>query len=328
MDELWQRYRTFWTPVLIGLGVFLVGVIVVHILSDDPEAGKADVIRAQKQLKGMKAPSAQKATTLRRRGEDLRTDLVGPEGSAVGGWAARVDQVAGERKNLVAIAAEQALRAAILRGAPESEGTSAAALKSRFDGDEVAADKAIRRFQRLVEQHAETLRTGDPNVAFSRLLSDVWSELRIRANRADVEFANAAEQLGFGSIASVDRATLPARVLNLALAARLTDVAIREDVEEIDMIQVKPSIDPGNPTDFITLWPITVSLKGDMEAVKSILDLLTDPANPVPLETTKLAQARTRGGKAANGLVQFSVSASSVLVRPDVDLGLDVEEDE
>ena len=23
MDELWQRYRTFWTPVLIGVGVFL-----------------------------------------------------------------------------------------------------------------------------------------------------------------------------------------------------------------------------------------------------------------------------------------------------------------
>ena len=29
MDELWQRYRTFWTPVLIGLGVFLIGVIAV-----------------------------------------------------------------------------------------------------------------------------------------------------------------------------------------------------------------------------------------------------------------------------------------------------------
>lgn len=328
MDELWQRYRTFWTPVLIGLGVFLVGVIVVHILSDDPEQGRNRVIGAQRKLKGMKAPSPQTANTLRRRGEELKVDLLGPEGSSGGGWAARVDQVDGDRKNLIAIAAEQALRAAIVRGAPESEAASPAALKERFDGDAVAAEKAYRRFQQQVEQHSETLRTGDPNVAFSQLLNAVWSELRIRANRADVEFASQAEQLGFGSIASVDRATLPARVLNLALAARLVDVAIREDVEAIDMIQVKPTIEPGNPNDFITLWPISVSLKGDMAAVKKLLDLLTDPANPVPLETTKLSQARARGRSATSGLVQFSVSASSVLVRPDVDLGLDVEEDE
>ena len=82
---------------------------------------------------------------------------------------------------------------------------------------------------------------------------------------------------------------------NLALAARIVDVAIREEVQAVDMIQVKPNIEPGNPNDFITLWPITVSLKGDMAAVKKMLDLLTDPSNPVPLETTKLSQARARG---------------------------------
>ena len=37
MDELWQRYRSFWIPVLIGLGVFLIGLIAVHVISDDPE---------------------------------------------------------------------------------------------------------------------------------------------------------------------------------------------------------------------------------------------------------------------------------------------------
>jgi len=328
VDELWQRYRTFWTPVLIGLGVFLVGVIVVHILSDDPEVSKGRVITAQRKLKAMKAPSPQKATTLRRRGEGLRDDLVGPEGSTTGGWAARLDQVRGDRKNLIAVAAEQALRAAIVRGAPESEAQSASALKARFDGDEVAAEKAYRRFKRLVDQHRETLRSGDPNVAFSRLLSDVWSEIRIRANRADVEFQPQAEQLGFGNIASVDRATLPARVLNLALAARVADVAVRQGVESIDTIIVTANVEAGNPGDFISLWPISFSLTGEMAAVKQLLDLLTDPADPVPLETTRLVQARRRGGKTANGLVQFSVSASSVLVRPDADLRLDVEEDE
>ena len=44
MDELWQRYRSFWTPVLIGLGVFLVGLIVVHVVSDDPEAANSKLV--------------------------------------------------------------------------------------------------------------------------------------------------------------------------------------------------------------------------------------------------------------------------------------------
>ncbi len=326
MDELWQRYRTFWTPVLIGLGVFLVGVIVVHIMSDDPEVGKRRLRGSAKKLKGMQMPSQQKAMTLQRRGEALRDDVVGPEGSAHGGWAARLDQAGGDRKNLVAIAAEQALRAAILRGAPEEEARSASILKARFDGDEVAAEKAYRRFKRLVAQHSETLRSGDPNVAGSRLLSDVWSELRIRANRADVEFDPQAEQLGFGAITSIDRATLPARVLNLALVARLADIAIREEVESITSIQIKPTIEPGNPNDFISLWSVGFTTVGDMGAVKRILDHLTDPKNPVPLETTKLTQARKRGQKSANGLVNFSVQASSVIVRPEVDLNLDVED--
>lgn len=328
MDELWQRYRTFWTPVLIGLGVFLVGVIVVHILSDDPEQGQRAVRSAKKKLAAMQVPPNNVATTLRRRGEELREDLVGPEGSTTGGWAARIDQVDGDHKNLVAVAAEQALRAAIVRGAPESEASSPAALKARFGGDEVAAEKAYRRFSRLVEQHAEQLRSGDPNVAFSRLLSDVWSELRIRANRADVEFEPQAEQLGFGNIASVDRATLPARVLNLALVARLVDVAVREEVERIKLVKINGTIEPGDPNDFISLWPVTLSLEGDMAAVKQVLDLLTDETSPIPLETTRLSQARRRGGQAPDGLLEFSVTASSALVRPDVGLRLDLEEDE
>ena len=40
MDELWQRYKGFWTPVLWGVGVFLVGLIVVHMMTGDPDAGR------------------------------------------------------------------------------------------------------------------------------------------------------------------------------------------------------------------------------------------------------------------------------------------------
>lgn len=326
MDELWQRYRTFWTPVLIGLGVFLVGVIVVHVMSDDPEEAKREVRSNRKRLQAMKAPEPSKARVLRERGDTLREDLLGNERGP--GWAERIDQVGGDSKNTVAIAAEQALRAAIVRGAPEAIASKPKDLADRFDGDAVAAEKAYRRFRQLVEQHTEMLRSGDPNVAFSRLLSDVWSELRIRANRADVEFDTQAEQLGFGGIASVDRATLPPRVLNLALAARLADVAIREGVESIKGIDIDSVIEPGNPGDFISLWPIEFTITGDMAAVKQMLDMLTDPADPVPLETTRLAQVRQRGGQSAGGLVQFSVKASSALVRPDADLQLDVEEDQ
>ncbi|MDA1194618.1 MAG: hypothetical protein O2894_05480 [Planctomycetota bacterium] len=329
MDELWQRYRTFWSPVLIGLGVFLVGVIVVHILSDNPDTAHDRMDAEMRKLKAMRAPPSKTAMTLQKRGELLRDDVEGPardDGVRSGGWAARVDQAAGDRKNLVGVAADQALRAAVLRGAPKD--ASAADLRSRFEGDEVAADKALRRYERLVDQHGESLRSGDPNVAFSRLLSDVWSELRLRANRADVEFAAQAEQLGFGAISSVDRATLPARVLNLALAARLVDVAIREEVDSIEQIDIKAQVDAGDANQFISLWPLEFVVVGEMAGMKRLLDHLTDPSDPVPLETTRLAQARRRGRKSVDGLVQFSVQASSVVVRADVDLQLDAEEDE
>ncbi len=327
MDELWQRYRTFWTPVLIGLGVFLVGVIVVHIISDDPELGKRKLNKAKKRLGDTKAPASAKAGTLRRRGEALRDVVYVKDATPPTGWATRSDQTGGNAKDRIAVAAEQALRAAILRGAGEDTARKASLLKARFGDDEVAADKAYRRFQRLLAQHSESLRTGDPNVAFSRLLSDVWSELRIRGNRADVEFEAPAEQLGFGAIASVSRATLTARVLNLALAARLVDVAIREEMETIGQIGMRNQLEPGNPEDFISMWPIEVSMVGDWTAVKKVLELLTDPDNPVPMDISRLTQPKRGANSAGSGLVQFTLTASSVIVRPTVDLHLDVEED-
>ena len=60
MDELWQRYRGFWTPVLIGLGVFLVGLIAVHILTEDPESLKLDVVSERSALGKKKEPKSSK----------------------------------------------------------------------------------------------------------------------------------------------------------------------------------------------------------------------------------------------------------------------------
>lgn len=320
MDELWQRYRTFWTPVLIGLGAFLVGLIAVHIASDNPKVARGQMAKAQTKVRNMKQPSPQKARLVSDRGEALRKEART--------WAVQLDQAGGRSGEEMIVASEQALRAAVLRGAPEEEARNAERLKARFDDDAVAADKAYKRFLKLSADHEKALQTDDPNVAGSQLLSDVWDELRVRANRADVEIGPAASQLGFGSIGSVSRATLTSRVLNLALIARIVDTAIRSGVELIDQIQVPNQVDPGSPQDFIVLWPVEVVMVGDMGAVKQVLDLLTDPANPVPLEDSRLVQPKKAAAGARRGMVQLSLKAASAIVRPDVDLNLDQEEDQ
>ncbi len=331
MDELWQRYRTFWTPVLIGLGVFLVGVIAVHVLSDDPVRAKARLTKTENQVGRMKAPARRKISLVKERGEALRRDVLGAEDSAgdarVRGWGLRLNETGVESRDVIGAAAEQALRAAILRGAAEDIARSPQQLKARFEDDDVAAGKAYKRFRHLVEQHRETLRTGDPNVAWSKLLSDVWTDLRVRANRADVAIGPIAEQLGFGTISSVSRATLTARVLNLALVARLVDLAIRERAESIDAILVPTNIVPGRPGNFLVLWPIEMTLVADDVAVQRLLQMLTEPEHPVPLDYARLSQPKTGGTARRPGLVQFNLKASSALIRPAADLALDTEEE-
>ncbi len=327
MDELWQRYRTFWTPVLIGLGVFLIGVIAVHIMSDDPARSKARMVTAESALARMKRPSSSTTSVLKTRGEAFKLNVMGSGEPGSIGWAARLNQALTEVDDVVGYGAEQALRAAIVRGAGEDEARSARMLKARFDDDDVAADKAYKRFRRLVAQHRETLRSGDPNVAWSRLLSDVWGDLRVRANRADVEIGAVAGQLGFASISSVSRATLPSRVLNLALVARIVDIAIREGAESVDAILIPSNVDPGGVDDFLVLWPVELTLVAEMSTVKHVLDMLTNSANPVPLEYARLTQPKQGGTARRAGLVQFNVKASSSLIRADADLRLDAEEE-
>lgn len=317
MDELWQRYRTFWTPVLIGLGVFLVGVIVVHILSSDPEQARRRVGSLESKLSGMRLPEPRTSGVLRDRAQRLQEDNRD--------WSRRLNQTGDEQAGLVAAGAEQALRAAVLRGYPADPTPEDGPLSARFDDDEAAADKALRKFQDLLVEHRERLNSGDPNVAFSQLLSVVAFDLRVRANRADVEVN--VEQLGFGSISSVSRATLPGRVLNLALVARALDVAIRHGMRSINSIEVNPQLDPGSPEDFLVLLPVEMVMVGDMGAVKRVIDLFTDSERPIPLEMARLAQPK-RGSDTERGMVELTVVASSAIVRPDVDLKLDVEEEE
>ena len=73
MDELWQRYRSFWRPVLFGLGVFLLGLIVVHIITPSPEEAADEAAGAANQLKAADAPQG-------RRGHDAARQRGGVQG--------------------------------------------------------------------------------------------------------------------------------------------------------------------------------------------------------------------------------------------------------
>jgi len=327
VDELWQRYRTFWTPVLIGLGVFLVGVIAVHVISDDPEVEASKMDAAEARLRKMKQPEARTTSALKSRADAFQAQVLGTAETAAATWAARLNQTGRKADDLVGAGAEQALRASILRGAPDEIARNPKALAARFDDDEVAADRAYKRYEKTLERQRETLRTGDANVAWAGLLSDVWADIKVRANRADVELSPIADQLGFGSISSVSAATLPARVLNLALAARVADIAIREGVESIDSIQIPTNVDPGNPEEFMVLWPIEIVLTGDVGTIRHLMDMLTDPTNPVPLDYARMMQPKAGGSDERQGLIQFSMKASSAVIRPNADLKLDAEEE-
>ena len=316
MDELWQRYRTFWVPVLIGLGVFLLGVIVVHIITDDPDEHRRKLQSETRKVRSMQQPTRNMTSQLKERGRTLRTNI--------GNWSQQVDQSQTLGKELVTSGAAQALRAALLRGAPDDEALSATA--ARFDDDPAAAQRARQRFRTAMEHHTELLTGGDPNVAFSRLLSEVWTELSVRANRADMELA---DNLGFGAVSSVNRATLPGRVLNLALVARIVDNAIRNGMTAVEQIGIETLARVGTANDFLTRWPVRFSMVGPFGAIEHVLSDMTDPKHPTPIvDTTTISQPTSRRGGATSGLARLDISLASTVVRPGVDLGLEGREED
>jgi hypothetical protein len=303
MDELWQRYRTFWTPVLIGMGVFLVGLIVVFIVNDDPSDVNTRVSRAKRTLEGLTQPAKGETDAIRGNAE-ART-------ARVKTFAQRVDQT-GLAADPLAEAVGQALRAAILRG----DGGEAA-----FDGDTGALESARRRYERTLHERLELLRTGDPNVGWGRVLSDVWSELRVRANRADVDLN--ADQLGFGQLPSVNRSNLLQRLLNLALVARATDLAIRHGARSVDEVRFVDRANTG-PESFLQEWPVTVTITGDVESFRPLLNALTDETRTTALGETQISPpARQSSGE---GIVSLRITMSSVRVRPEASLELATEE--
>ena len=128
------------------------------------------------------------------------------------------------------------------------------------------------------------------------------------------------------AIASVNRATLPGCVLSLALVADLADLAIRGGVSAFDMIKVGPNITPGQPTDFVTEWPVTIAMEGPYGAIARLVDRVTDPQHAEALLGATLKQPGGRTGRTPDGVVRFEATLAAAVVRPAVDLGLDRSE--
>jgi hypothetical protein len=320
VDELWQRYRTFWTPLLIGLGVFLVGVILVHALTEDPAVEAQRVTTEARLVRGRTAPADAKVAAVRENQEALEARLAD--------WASRLDQ-AGMADPLETAVAD-ALGAALLRGlAPATladalarpDAAASAETLLAFEGDAVAAGKALARYEEARRNHLSLLKSGDPNVGFTRVLLEVWSELKIRANRADVELKS--DVLGFGAVTSVTRNVLEQRLLNLALVARVVDLAVRSGVASVLDVRLDQRSGAQPEDAYLRQWPVSFTLRGDMAALRPILALLTDPARPIPV--TNLTLTQPPRGSPLEGQVQLQATVESVLVRPDASLALEME---
>lgn len=291
MDELWQRYRTFWRPVLLGLGVFLLGLIVVHILTPDPDAGASRVSSAKRRLAELVEPNALAA-------KELKGD-VGTFGDSAQRLAAALDPSAAGKDTLTVLVTQT--------------------LEDAFDA--AGSEEGAREAKRLSTDRVNLFRTGNPNVAFSALLSDVWGVLRSRANRADMDLD--AESLGFSNVPSITRGELLRRLSNLALVTRVTATAIRTGGVSLDEVRFENP--RGQPEGFLQEWPVTVVLTVPTRCVEAILETLTDPRHPVPIGTTLIQQPRKM--KPAQGIVEMTLLVDSVAVNPAASLNLDLEEE-
>jgi hypothetical protein len=308
VDELWQRYRTFWVPVLYGVGALLAGLIVVNIVTADPDAGRSQNEARAATIGRFTAPSDGQIRDTKATIEVLKKETARK--------AALVDQRHGDGDDVAPAFVKQALRAAILRGSEPAD-------VLRFDGDAAAKDQASALYAQLVADRVALLQTQDPNVAFSRLRADVVQALEVRMNRADVDVATPAEGFGVASIASVERAELPRRLANLALIATVLDLAIREGVRSVDGVAILPPDVHGavqGPDAFLAEWPVKIDLTGTPEALTAILNLLTDPARPTPLGTCSWKQTAKK-----DGLVKAEFRVYSIRVRADAVLGLESE---
>lgn len=303
MDELWQRYGSFWRPVLFGLGILLLGLVAVHVITPSPEEAEAQALSAESSVKTLVLPRDGVGTTLRANAEQFD--------ASVRTMAAALDPASAGGDRIQAWV-RMALVAAYARG-----GVGASA----FEGDAKAAEQALKDAERLAVDRTTLFRTGNPNVAFSSLLSDVWNVLRTRANRADMDLE--AELLGFASVTSVPREELERRLANLALVARIADVAIRNGATSIDSVTFDNPRSTG-PDAFLQEWPVKIVMTAPAPCVEAVLDLLTDPRQPTPI-TGLVAQQPSRA-KAATGLVEVTLTLESVAVRPEASLDLDAQE--
>ena len=102
----------------------------------------------------------------------------------------------------------------------------------------------------------------------------MWNVLRTRANRADMDLE--AELLGFAAVSSVPRGELERRLANLALVARVVDVAIRHGARSVDNVLFENPRGTG-PDAFLQEWPVKITFTASAPCVEAVLDLLDRP---------------------------------------------------
>jgi hypothetical protein len=292
--------------VLWGIGAFLAGLIVVHIVTDDPEAGVRSNQNAATSIKNKIAPNQAQIRAAKESGDVLEQRVLA--------FAKLLDQRHEDAEDALEASAMQALTAAVLRGSRPADAAA-------FDGDSAAAAAANGRYQQLLADCLSRLRTQDPNVSYSRLKADVVQELLIRANRADVDVD--AEEFGL-VVPSVERASLPRYLANLALVATVVDIAIREGVHSIDAVtimnpEIHGSVESSDP--FLQEWPVKIDLSAPPDTLGAILRVLTDPKRPTALGSSSWRQITNKAG-----LVKGEFKLYSVRVRPTATLGLEKEE--
>ena len=75
--------------------------------------------------------------------------------------------------------------------------------------------------------------------------------------------------------------------------------------------------------EFLRQWPFSVTLQGDVQSLRPVLDWLTDVKRPIPLTHLLLKQPPRSSPLEGQALLQ--VRAASILVRPDAALTLEME---
>jgi hypothetical protein len=101
-------------------------------------------------------------------------------------------------------------------------------------------------------------------------------------------------------------------------------VAIREGTRTIHQIVIQPQEVRGSstgPEPYVSEWPVSFRLTATPECLAALLDVVTDPKRPTALGRSTVERTAAK----SDGYVLGDLKVYSLLVRPEVALGLESE---